>query len=252
MKRLLALCLFATVLAAPRPAPAASPASDPKAVRVAEQVLEALGGRQRWDALPGLSWSFGASVHDTVRSTRRHNWERLTGRHRVEGKLRTGQAFVVVHTMGDTLHGAAWIDGHALAGDSLHTFIKRGEAMWVNDSYWFLMPYKMLDNGVTLKFDGEERAGDTTFDCVSMSFSGVGLTPGDRYKVFVDHKSHRVERWEFVLQGTQPPPERWTWEGWEQHDGLWFPTAHHQDATVVFTKDVVTSAAFPPGTFEKP
>jgi hypothetical protein len=252
MKRLIVLAAAAWSLAAPSPAQPATSASDPKAVRVAEQVLDALGGRHRWDDLTGLRWTFGSSVNDTVRSSRRHAWNKHTGEHRVEGRLRTGQAFVFVHTVGDTTHGAAWLDGRALEGDSLHQMIKRADAIWVNDSYWFLMPYKMLDDGVTLKYDGQEQAGDTTFDCVSMSFAGVGLTPGDRYKVFVDHRTHRVERWEYVLQGTTPPPVRWTWEGWEQHDGLWFPTAHRQDATVVFTRDVATSAAFPEGTFRQP
>lgn len=248
----LAVLAILAVLAAPAPARAASPDSDPKAVRIAEQVLESLGGRERWDGLPGLRWTFGSSVNDTVRPSRRHAWDKHSGRHRVEGTLRTGQAFLVVHTVGDTLHGAAWLDGRSLEGDSLRQFVKRADAMWVNDSYWFLMPYKMLDPGVTLKYDGEERDGGTAFDCVSMSFAGVGLTPGDRYKVFVNHATRRVERWEYVLQGTQPPPVRWTWEGWERHDGLWFPTAHRRESTVIFTKDVATTTAFPAGTFDRP
>lgn len=252
MKRLLALGLGLAVLAAPPAAPAATPDSDPRAVRVAEQVLESLGGRGRWDALGGLGWSFGQAVNDTVRSTRRHAWDKHGGRHRVEGTLRTGQSYVVVHAVGDTLSGWASLDGRALEGDSLRLFVRRADAMWVNDTYWFLMPYKLLDDGVTLKYDGEEREGDTVFDCVSLSFAGVGLTPGDRYKVFVNRRGHRVERWEYVLQGSQPPPVRWSWEGWEEHAGLWFPTAHRKDATVVFTRDVVATPAFPAGTFERP
>ena len=61
----------------------AADASDPKAISVADQVMRALGGRERWDALPALRWSFGNSVNDTVRSTRRHAWARRTGRHPV-------------------------------------------------------------------------------------------------------------------------------------------------------------------------
>ena len=33
-------------------------------------------------------------------------------------------------------------------------------AIWVNDTYWLLMPYKMKDPGVTLAYDGEEGKGD--------------------------------------------------------------------------------------------
>ena len=54
------------------------------------------------------------------------------------------------------------------------------------------------------------------------------------------------------LVGEQPPPVAFTWEGWEQHDGLWFPTAHRRDSTNVFTNKVETVHAFAPGEFEKP
>ena len=80
-----------------------------------------------------------------------------------------------------------------------------------------------------------------------MSFENVGLTPGDHYWVFVNRKNHRVEKWQMVLQGHQPPPDEYTWEGWEQHDGLWFPTAHKgADATTIYTRNVATRPPFPP------
>jgi len=52
------------------------PGSDAKAVEIADQVMTALGGKQQWDALKGLRWSFGSMVGDSVRSTRRHAWTR--------------------------------------------------------------------------------------------------------------------------------------------------------------------------------
>lgn len=252
MKLLPLLAIGLAALAAPGPGRAAEPASDPRAVRVAEQVLEALGGRARWDALPGLRWTFASVANDTLRSSRRHAWHKHTGQHRVEGTLRTGETYVAVHAVGDTSRGAAWLDGRALAGDSLRTFLRRAEALWINDSYWFLMPYKMLDPGVTLDYEGEVRDSSGAWIGVAMRFEGVGLTPGDRYRVFVNPRTHRVEGWEYVLQGSAPPPVRWTWEGWEEHGGLWFPTAHRRERSAIFTRDVETSAGFPAGTFERP
>src|SRR5690349_17389359 len=67
--------------------------SDPKAVAIADQVMTALGGKVRWDALPGLRWTFGAMLGDSVRSSRRHAWNKLTGQHRVDGVNRAGQKF---------------------------------------------------------------------------------------------------------------------------------------------------------------
>ncbi len=252
MKRLLALCLTLTLFAAATQAGAVEADSDPKAVKLAEKVLESLGGKQRWDALRGLRWSFGSSVGDTVRSTRVHAWDKYTGQHRVEGVTRTGQKFVFIHTLGDSTQGKAWYDGVAVEPDSARKLAARANAMWVNDAYWFLMPYKMLDPGVHLHDAGEVSEDGTKYEKIAMTFGAVGLTPGDRYWVFVNAKTHRVERWEFILQGQQPPANRWTWEGWEQHDALWFPTAHRMDRTNVFTNAVETVREFPAGTFAAP
>lgn len=252
MKALLALLVAASLVAAGRPAPAAVPASDPRAVRVATDVMSALGGSARWNALGGLRWTFAVSSHDTTKASRQHWWDRRTGRHRVEGTMHGTEHFVIVHTLGDSTHGAAWVNGHAIAGDSLHTLIKRAYAMWVNDCYWFLMPYKLLDPGVHLAYDGQIRDSLGTFDRIELTFGNVGLTPGDHYWVDVNRASHRVQRWQYVLQGQSPPPSHWSWEGWEQHDALWFPTVHRQGATAVWTRDVQTVREFPAATFRTP
>jgi hypothetical protein len=250
MKRLHLIALALLALAGP--VAASVPPSDPVAIAVVRGVTRALGGRERWDALPGLRWTFGVSSHDSVRFSRRHAWDKLTGRHRVEGTLPSGTRFVFVHTLGDTVHGAAWLDGRAITGDSLHTFIRQANAMWVNDSYWFLMPYKLRDPGVILKSEGIVTDSAGTFDRLAMSFDHVGLTPGDRYWVDVNPATHRVERWEAMLQGRQPPPLRYTWEGWQEHDRLWFATEHRQGAVSVFTRDIVTVHAFPAHEFRTP
>src|SRR5262249_46356317 len=195
--------------------------SDASAVAVADQVMSTLGGHTAWDTLCGLRWSFGAMVGDSVRSTRRHAWDKRTGWHRVDGVNRMGQSFTIIHTIGDTTNGMAWVNGTRIEGDSLHKLIKRGYALWVNDSYWMLMPYKLRDPGVTLKDAGDTTLAGEAFQRLALSFDAVGLTPGDHYWVYVNRANHRVERWEMVLQGDQPPPEAYTWEGWERHDGLW-------------------------------
>jgi hypothetical protein len=241
----------AFLLALPCALRAETPASDPTAVAIADQVMKSLGGTKRWDDLVGLRWTFGASVGDTVRSTRRHAWNKHTGWHRVEGKTRAGQSFCFIHQVG-TDKGMAWMDGVAIEGDSLQKLLKRANSLWINDTYWMLMPYKLRDPGVTLQYDGESKEGSATYDKIALSFANVGETPGDHYWVYVNRGEHRVEKWEMVLQSDQPPPRMYTWEGWEQHDGLWFPTAHRQDKTNVFTNAVETVKGFGPAEFTAP
>ncbi len=239
------------LLAGSPPAGAETVDSDPRAIEIANQVMKALGGKERWDALVGLRWTFASAVRDTVRPGRHHCWNKHSGWHRVEGKNRQGQAYVTLNRIGSS-EGMAWVDSAAIAGDSLAKLIKRGNSLWTNDCYWMLMPYKLRDPGARLKYDGEAREGDKVFDKLALSFENVGETPGDRYWVYVNRANHRVEKWEYVLQGSSPPPEVWSWEGWEEHGGLWFPTAHRSGDHTIYTRDVETVSGFPATTFTAP
>lgn len=238
------------VLAACMPTPPADPKA--RATEIAGQVMDALGGQRAWDGLRGLRWSFGVSVNDSVKSERRHSWDKSTGQHRVEGVNRAGQEFVIFHTVGDTTQGSAWVDGVAIEGDSLHKLVKRAEALWINDTYWMLMPYKLRDPGVTLAWAGDTTIAQQHFDRLALSFDNVGMTPGDRYWVWVERNSRRVTRWDMVLQGAPPEPRSYTWEGWEQKDGLWFPASHKADSTNIFTNRVEVVKEFPATEFTQP
>jgi hypothetical protein len=242
---------IALALALAAPARAASPPSDPHAIAIANQVMQALGGADRWNKLHGLRWSFEASVHDTIKSSRHHAWDKMNGWHRVEGVSRTGQKFVFIERL-DGSKGMAWMDGQPIAGDSLTKLVTRAKSMWTNDTYWMLMPYKLRDPGVTLRDAGEAHEGAKTYDKIALSFDHVGETPGDHYWIYVNRANHRIEKWDMILEGDQPPAQSWTWDDWVQKDGLWFPTAHRQGAVTVYTRGVETVSAFRPGEFSAP
>ena len=108
---------------------------------------------------------------------------------------------------------------------------------------------------MTLKYEGEAtdsaHAG-VVYDRLALSFEKVGMTPGDRYWVYVNRANHRVEKWEHLLQDAQPPPVPWTWEGWERHGGLWFPTAHRNAGRILFTRAVETASQAKPKEYLAP
>ena len=231
---------------------AATPASDPQAIEIADQVAKALGGQERWDRLRYLRWTFEVAVNDTLRPARSHSWDKYTGWHRVEGTTAAGQRYCYIENLNDST-GMAWVNGDPIEGDSLKKLMRRAHGAWINDSYWFLMPYKLRDPGVTLKYDGEVRdSTGAVHDRIALSFENVGMTAGDRYWVYVDRKDHRVDRWEHLLQGAQPPAVPWTWEGWEEHGGLWFPTAHRTGNRTVYTRAVETVDQPRPNEFTAP
>ena len=70
--------------------------------------------------MPGLRWSFESAVNDTIKSSRRHAWDKLGGWHRVEGVNRAGLPYLMIDHLDDAT-GMAWMNHNAIAGDSLTT-----------------------------------------------------------------------------------------------------------------------------------
>jgi DNA-binding beta-propeller fold protein YncE len=96
---------------------------------------------------------------------------------------------------------------------------------FINDTYWLLMPWKWLDDGVNLTYEGERQVDGRTYDVVLLTFdTGVGLTSGDRYWGFVSRETGLMDRWEYVLQKEDGSPgdgapTAWTWGGWRDAGG---------------------------------
>lgn len=236
---LLALALGASTTQA---APARIDARAEKVLSRSERAI----GAAKWDALPGIRWSFVFAQHDTLGVPRRHAWDKHSGWHRVEGRNRRGQSYVIVHRIG-TSEGRAWVDGVVIEGDSLGKLVTQGERLWGHDGYWLFMPFKLRDDTVVLAHDGERTEGGMKRDRLHLTFE----PEGDRFWIDFDAKSGRVAYWEFFHKGATEK-EAATWDGWEEHGGLWFSTKHVWDeATTLWTKDIETVTTFDPRTFQE-
>lgn len=213
------LCTLLAMATGPATTDATAASPDPKAAAIADQVLEALGGKAAWDATRFLRFDFAVEVDGKPVMTRRHWWNKHDGRYRVEGKTKEGQAYLVLMNV-NTKQGQAWLDGKQLAGDDEKKYLEKGYGAWVNDMYWLLMPYKLKDPGVVLGYAGEVKEKDAEWDKLALSFESVGLTPKDRYWAFVNRKTQLVDRWEFILQGQKGPASRFDWTGWQRKGSI--------------------------------
>jgi hypothetical protein len=114
--------------------PGAGAATDEKAAALAAEVMTAMGGEEAWQATRYLRFDFFGF--------RLHHWDRYTGNHRLEGKTRDGDAYVVLHNV-NSREGEAWLNGDKLDGDALAEWLERAYGAWINDTYWLVMPYKL-------------------------------------------------------------------------------------------------------------
>jgi hypothetical protein len=227
-------------------------ASDARATAIADRVMDALGGKEAWDATRFLRFTFG-SERDGKFMGRTHNWDKWTGRYRVEGDTRDGLRFVILMNL-NTREGSAWLAGRQMEGAELKAQLERGYGMWVNDTYWLLMPYKMRDPGVILSYAGEETDGGAMYDKVKLTFENVGLTPRDAYWVWVNRDTGLVDRWDYVLKGENVPPTTWRWSSWKKYGGIMLSgeRTNAADGHKIMLPDIAVLEGVPDPVFTSP
>ena len=234
-------------------ASAETPESDPKAVAAADRVMERLGGQEAWRATRYLRFDFAVEREGKTVMSRAHTWDRKSSRYRVEATDEAGRPVVVLMNL-HSKKGQAWVGGEPASGDALEKLLESGYAWWVNDSYWLLMPYKLRDDGVVLTFAGIEAKQNGSWEKILMTFEDVGLTPKDKYWVFVNRNTGLVDRWEFVLKGADTPPVPFDWHGWKAHGSIWLADDRTSpaDGTRIFFPVLDVPASVPEAVFTRP
>jgi hypothetical protein len=191
--------------------------ADAHALAVVERVTERLGGRSAWDRTRYLAWNFMGK--------RRHVWDKTEGRLRLEDGAR-----IVLCDLDDGT-GRVFENGvEVLDPEQRKKALERTRAIWINDSYWMFMPYKLLDPGVHLAYDGVEKLGDgRDADVLTLTFESVGMTPDNRYRVFVGRDTGLVEAWSYFEHAADAAPKfTLPWAGWKRFGDIWLATEHGQ------------------------
>ncbi len=180
--------------------------SDPRAVTVAREVIRELGGPEAWKQARVLEWNFFGR--------RAHCWDTWSGDYRLDDGAKT----VLMNL--NTGEGRVF-DGRTEVTDpeAVKKELSRARSVWINDSYWLLMPWKLLDPGVTLALAGERQLPDgRAADVLVLTFEGVGDTPRNKYEVLVAKDTRRVESWTFWTDRSDAEPKFTTpWTGWKRY-----------------------------------
>ena len=167
-------------------------ASDDKAIAIADEVMEAMGGRQNWENTSILHWNFFGM--------RTLTWNKKTGDVRIE--MPTKNSIFLLNIFDQT--GKVKIgDKEYTDSDSLAFYLQKAKDIWINDSYWLVMPFKLKDSGVTLKYVGEGMtAAKEAADILQLTFENVGKTPQNKYLIYVNKANHLVTQWSYFAKAT--------------------------------------------------
>ena len=167
--------------------------SDPAAVELADSIMVAMGGWENWDNTRFISWNSSGS--------RNLIWDKKEGRARIES-LKDSTTYLVDLK---TLAGKVYIKGQAVTrSDSMKNMLKRAKSLWSSDSYWLVMPFKLKDNGVTLKYLGEDtlKTGDRC-NVLQITYNDDGDMPLTKYHIYVDLADNLVKQWAYYSTASQ-------------------------------------------------
>lgn len=176
---------------APTPGPASRPASRPATeAPAALSPADLLGMRLAAAtgnpyAVKELRFDFVVVKDGQEKVRRRHVWRPQDG----TAEVRVGDTVTRVEDL-----------AHHTPGPAPEAPVEKAYAAWVNDVFWLLAPAKVMDPGVNRAVEPDGR--------LTVTFQGVGLTPGDRY-TFTAEPDGKVTRWDFVLEGGSTGAYRW-------------------------------------------
>jgi len=162
--------------------------SDPKAIEIADAVMQNMGGRKAWDNTKIICWNFF--------DARKLFWNKHTGDVRIEFPESDSNVLI---TNIFTHQGKVKIDGEELTHpDSIQKYTEMAQSIWINDAYWLFMPFKLKDSQTTLKYMKIDTAqGGVHSHVLQLTFNEIGDTPENKYWVYVDTTTMLVNQWSY-------------------------------------------------------
>ena len=195
---------------------------------LADAVVKASGG-DNWTRVKTLDFTFNVEQNGKLLMSAKHHWDVAAGRDTVEWGGKKAEVDVT---------GSFAINLSEKVDDADTKLRDQQEAhkRWTNDSYWLLAPLKLRDSGVHLADKGEQQVEGKTYRVIELSFGAVGLTPKDKYNLYIDPETSLVVRWDYM-----PSPDKkmsGTWENYQDFNGLKLATEHRMDDKRIYFTDV--------------
>ncbi len=212
--------------------------SDTAAVSIASEMVKAMGGWKNWNKARFFTWNFFGE--------QKHYWDKQSGDIRIES---LGSNLIILMNV-NTKKGKVFVNGREITqADSLKKFMDMGEQMWFNDSYWLVMPFRLFEPGVILKYLDEDVAqtGETA-EVIEVTFSS-GPFKDKKCLVYVENSSHLAIQWSLYSKATNEDPTFVTgWTDYEKYHNIWLASGRGRFEIT----DIAVVDSFPSHTFVTP
>jgi hypothetical protein len=169
---------------------------DTKIAQIKSNLLKAMGGQKNYDKTRFIKWTFFGS--------RTLTWDKYKSRVRIDFNKENSTYILNINEK----TGLVLKNGIQLTHpDSLAKYLEEAKKIWINDSYWLVMPFKLNDPGLSIKYLGEGTSqSKQDSDILELSFHNVGVTPNNKYHIYIDKNTHLVNQWSFFGNYTDEKP----------------------------------------------
>ncbi len=217
-----------------------SPDATNRAEAIADTVIENMGGREGWDDTPFLAWTFRDQYQVWDKKGDRFRWEK-------------DSLVAIINTA--TKEGNVYIAGQEVTDQAQKQEItERVYAAWINNAYWLVMPFKLRDAGVHLAYIGEDKtATGAAADKLKMTFDRVGLTPQNKYNLWVDKQTGLVTQWAYFSSATDSIPGfTRRWSDYKDYGSIKLASNRSNPESEFILTHIATPAAVPDAVFNSP
>jgi hypothetical protein len=228
---------------------------DPKALAIADRVVSAAGGMDRWNQVKQLRWAMSLKNNGKVMMTFDQAWDRWNGRHhaRLHKVLDVTHAVETSHNPTQSIREAAGdvVVMRRIYEESSNAYFDTGRGLrtldaaqtqratgtarerWEADSAALCMPFLLEEPGTRLEYVGEQpgEAGKPPLDELKVTLDPNDTTRTATYHILVNRETNMIDRLDIVPAG-KPDSYRIAFRlsQWVDVNGLKFATLNENIA----------------------
>jgi hypothetical protein len=181
---------------------------DPRALEIADQVVEAMGGHEAWEATRYVTWvNFGKRLEV---------WDKQTDDIRVENDA------TVVLMNARTREGRAFKFGREITDpEELARALEFGWEAFQLDRHEMLLPFLLRDEGIHLEYLGDGEAEGRPTDVLRVTFDEGAPYSRAEYRLHIDRESRLLVQWDYYVdRGDERPRFYLPWSNYEKYGRL--------------------------------
>ena len=229
---------------------------DPRAADLWLGVMDSIAPDHGWQKTRYIQFDWIVSRPSGPPLRRSHRWDRYEGTYRVEAPVDSARMVALFNVNHPTDGERIWMDGERVAdGPRSDSLAQRAYAMFINDSYWLLFPFKWADPGAHLRSIGQQEEWGMTYDAVELTFDSVGLTPQNKYRAYIDPSSGMFELWSHYPNASDSTPAfTLHWTDWKKYGPILLSDRREDrngDSRIYF-ENLAASTEVPDGAFDPP